>query len=58
MVSDTAFIFHIYIPWGKTLSLDQSQGHLSRLNNKVTVFEKKMTVAGAFVFHKRILFVR
>ena len=25
MVSDRAFIFHIYIPWGKTLSLTLSQ---------------------------------
>ena len=41
-VSDRAFIFHIYIPWGKTLSLVPSQGHLSRSrsNIKVTVLKK------------------
>ena len=56
MVSDRAFIFHIYIPWGKTLSL-VSQGHLSRSrsNIKVTV-TKKIAVAGALAFHKHSLF--
>ena len=33
----------------------QVQGHLSRSNNMVTVFEK-MTIVWAFVFHKHILF--
>ena len=36
MVSDRASIFHIYIPWGKTLSLVPK----SRSNIKVTVFRK------------------
>ena len=36
MVSDRASIFHIYIPWGKTLSLVPK----SRSNIKVTVFQK------------------
>ena len=55
MVSDRAFIFHMYIPWGKALSLVQIQGHLSRSNIKVTVFEK-IAIVGALVFHKHILF--
>ena len=50
------FIFHIYISWGRTFFKYQSQGHLSRSNIKVTVFEK-MAVEGAFVFHKHILFL-
>ena len=59
MVSDTAFIFHIYIPLGKALSIEKkSQGHLSRSrsNIKVTDFEK-MAFTGALVFHKHSLFI-
>ena len=52
MVSDRAFIFYIYIPWGKTLSFLPK----SRSNIKVIVFEK-MAIAGAFMFHKHILFL-
>ena len=57
MVSDRAFIFHMYIPWGKTLSFVSKSSHLSRSksNIKVTVYGKKMAVVGAFVFHKNIL---
>ena len=52
MVSDKAFIFLIYIPWGKTLSFVPKSR--SSVKVKVTVFEK-MAVAGAFVYHKHIL---
>ena len=50
MVGDRASIFHIFIPWGKTLSLVSK----SRSNIKVTVFER-VAVAGALVFHKHSL---
>ena len=58
MISDRAFIFHMFIPWGKTLLCYQSQGHPSRSlsNTKVTFFEN-MTVAAAYIFHKYILFI-
>ena len=58
MVSDGAFIFHIYISLGETLSLVPK----SRSSVKVKVkhqghnFRKKMAVAGALVFHKHGLF--
>ena len=39
MVSDRAFIFHIYILWGKTLSLVPKSRSWSHI--KVTVFQKK-----------------
>ena len=64
MVSDRAFIFHIhvYISWGKALSLVQK----SRSSAKVKVKyqghsfwkkkKKKNAVTGALVFHKHILF--
>ena len=41
----------MYIPWGENLSFVPK----SRSNINVTVF-KKLAVAGAFVFHKHILF--
>ena len=43
MVSDKAFIFHIYIPWGKTLSLaPKSRSPVKSMSNiKDTVFGKK-----------------
>ena len=44
MVSDRAFIFHIYFPWGKTKSRSSA-----RSNIKVTFFEKM--AFGALVFH-------
>ena len=50
MVSDRVFVFHIYIPWGKTLSLAPK----SRSSIKVTVF-KKVAVGGALVLHKHSL---
>ena len=53
MVSDKAFIFHIVIPWGKTLSL------VPKLRSYVKVKYqgfRKMAVAGALVFHKHSLF--
>ena len=50
MVSDTTFVFYIYIPWGKTLSLVPK----SKSNIKVTVFEKK-AIVGVLVFHKHCL---
>ena len=40
MVSNRAFIFYIYNPWGRTFLYYQSQGHLSRSNIKVTVSKK------------------
>ena len=56
MVTDRAFVFHIYIPWGKTLSNVPK----SRSSVKVTYqghsFRKKIAVAGPFVFDKYILF--
>ena len=46
MVSDRAFIFHIYIPWGKTLySVPKSRSSV-KANIKVRVFEN-MADAGA-----------
>ena len=47
MVSDRAFIFHIYmyIPWGKS----------TKVKVKVKVFEK-MAILGALVFHSHSLF--
>ena len=39
MVSDRTFIFHIYIPWGKTLSLVTKSK--TRSNIKVIVLKKK-----------------
>ena len=60
MVSDRVFIFHIYIPWGKTLSIAPKsrssvkvkyQGHSFRKKKQI---KKKTAVAGAFVL--RILF--
>ena len=59
MVSARAYIhvFHIDIPWGKTLSLVSK----SRLSVKVKCqgnsFKKKMAIAGAFMFHKHILYL-
>ena len=56
MVTDKAFIFHIYIPWGKTLSLVPK----SRSSVKVKVKyqgqnfqkkKKKWPLLGAFMFH-------
>ena len=44
MVSDRDFIFHIYIPWCKTLSLVPKSSHLSRSIIKVTVFENMASV--------------
>ena len=58
---DGAFIFHIYIySLGvKPFFYYQSQGHWSRsrLHIKVTVFEKKMAVAGELVLNKHSLFL-
>ena len=62
MVSDTAFIFYMYILWGKTFSLVPEskpsvkvkvkyQGH-SFLKKK-----KKKASLGALVFHKHSLFL-
>ena len=45
MVSDRAFIFHIYIPWGKNLYLVPSQGHVSR-SQLPKKKKKKSVVAG------------
>ena len=64
MVSDRAFIFHIYIyciPWGKTLLVPKSgssvkvkfQGHSFLLKKK-----KKRAIAEAFMFHKHIFRVQ
>ena len=56
MVSDRAFIFHLYIPLGKILPLVPKlrSSVKIKVNIKVTVF-KKMDVAGVFVLHKDIL---
>ena len=55
MVSDGAFIFHIYVPWGKTLTkvqvICQGQGQISS-----SLFSRKGLLRGAFVFHKHILY--
>ena len=40
MVSDRAFIFHIFIPLGNAY---QERGHLSKSNFKVTFFKKQNT---------------
>ena len=59
MVSDRAFIFDICIPWGKTLSFIQSQGHISMSNIKFAVFEKNGHMGGGggtLVFHKYSFF--
>ena len=57
MVSHGAFIFHIYIPWGKTLSLVPK----SRLSVKVKVKYQKIATVGhqcftnaAFFYHQNI----
>ena len=56
MVSDRAFIFHIYtgIPWDKSLLLvpSQGQGQISRSQ----FFLKTWPFAGALAFHKHGLF--
>ena len=58
MVSDTAFVFDLYIPWGKTISLVPK----SRSSVKVNVeyqgnsFLKKWPLWGILVFHKHSLF--
>ena len=59
MVSDRAFIFHICIPCGKTVSLVPKswsfvsvkvKGHLSMSSSKLShMFKKKMVVLGALV---------
>ena len=55
MISDRAFILHIYIPWGKTFSLVPKSRSSVKVKYKGHSFEK-MAIAGAFVFHKYILF--
>ena len=51
MVSHGAFIFHIYIPWGKTLSL------VSKSRLPVKVKYQKNSQCGASVFHKHSFFL-
>ena len=58
MVSDRAFLFHIYILWGKTLSLVPMLRPFVKVKVKYqghSFWEKKMAVVGEFVFHKHIL---
>ena len=50
MVSDRAFIFHIYILLGETLSL------VPRSNIKVTVLEKMAVCRGIHVSHTHLVF--
>ena len=58
MVSDRAFIFCIYIPWDKTLSLVPKSRSSVKVKVKYQGYKvKKMAVAWAFMFHKHILFV-
>ena len=55
MVSDKAFIFHIYVPWGKTLSLVSSVK--VKVKYQGQSFKKKMAVVVALVFHIHSLFL-
>ena len=56
MVSDRAFIFYMYIPYGKTLSLVPKSTSSVKVKYQGHSFQKqKMAVAGAFVFHKPML---
>ena len=60
MVSDTAFIFHMYIPLGKTFSLVSRSRFKSSVKVKVKYLGhnmKKMVLVGTFVFHKDIFFL-
>ena len=58
MICDRAFIFHIYIPPGKALSLVPKTSSSGKVNVKFLssqLFEK-MAVAEELVFHQHILF--
>ena len=56
MVRDRAFIFHIHIPWGKTLSLVPKSMSSVKVKYQGHSFRKKMVVARALVLHKHGLF--
>ena len=45
MVSDRAFIFHICIPWGKTLSLVPKSRSSVKVKYQCHSFRKKLAVA-------------
>ena len=57
MASDRAFIFHMCIPWGKTISfVPRARSSIKvKVENQDYNLNKKMAFAGVFVFHKHIL---
>ena len=52
MVRDRAFIFHIDVPLGKTLSLVLKSRSSVKVRYQGHSFRKKMAVAGALDFHR------